>query len=81
MQFVHVETGQTSEKRVAVVQMTAHQGMCPQDSSFIRQVHSDPPEITHLNEASLTNIADIISKGKISSGQTGSKKKNRFSGL
>ena len=28
MQFVHVENGQTPEQRVAVVEMTAHQGIC-----------------------------------------------------
>ena len=66
LQFMHVETGQTSEKRIVVVQMTAHQGICQQDSSLIHQVLSDPPEITHLNEAGLTNIVDIITKGKIS---------------
>ena len=65
LQFVHVETGQNSEKKVAVVQMTAHQCICRQDSSLIRQVLSDP-EIMHLNEIGLTNIADMITKGKIS---------------
>ena len=66
LQFAHVETGQTSEKRVAVVQTTVHQSICQQDSSLIRQVLSDPPEIMHFNEEGLTNIADIITKGKIS---------------
>ena len=66
LQFVHVETRQTSEKRDAVVQTTTHQDICHQDSSLIRQIQSGPPEIMHLNEASLTNIVDMISKGKIS---------------
>ena len=65
LQFAHVETGQTSEKTLAVVQKTAHQSICCQDSSLICQVLSDPPEITHSNEAGLQNIADMI-KGKIS---------------
>ena len=30
------------------------------------EVNTMTPEITYLNEASLTNIADMISKGKIS---------------
>ena len=50
LQITHVDTGQTSEKIVVVVQMTARQDICHQDSSLIRQVLSDPPEITYLNE-------------------------------
>ena len=53
---MHVETGQTSEKRVAVLQTTAHQGICCQDSSLASQVLSNPPGITHLDEASVANI-------------------------
>ena len=59
---VHVETLKTSEKRAAVVQTTAHQGICRQNYSLIRQVLSDLPEITQLNEAGLTNIT-VITKG------------------
>ena len=33
---------------------------------MIRQVLSNLPEITPLNEVGLTNIADMITKGKIS---------------
>ena len=49
-------------ERVAVIKVTTHQGISRQDSSLISQVLSDPPEITNLNEACLTNIADIIIK-------------------
>ena len=63
---MHVETGQTPEERVAVIKTTGHQGIDCQDSSFISQVLSNPLEITNLNEACLTNIADMISKGEIS---------------
>ena len=66
LQFADIETGQTSEKTVAVVETTAYQGICCQESSLIRQVLSGLPEIIHLNKPSLINIADMISKGKIS---------------
>ena len=62
--FAHVETGQIPEERVAVITATAHQGISCQDS-LISQVLSNPPEITNLNEACLTNIANVISKGEI----------------
>ena len=65
LQFVHVETGQTPEERVAVINVTTHQGISRQDSSLISQVLSNPPEITNLNEACLTNIEEMISKGEI----------------
>ena len=68
LQFSHVETGQTSEKRVAVVKTTAHQSIYHQDSSLICQVLSDPPEIMHLHEAGLSNIADLITE-KLASNQ------------
>ena len=66
MQFAHVETGQTPEERVAVIQATTHQGISYQDSHLISQVLSKPPGITNLNDAGLTNIADMVSKGDIS---------------
>ena len=50
-------------KIVAVIKATTHQGISCQDSSLISQILS---EVTHLNEAYLTNIADMISKGEIS---------------
>ena len=62
LQFAHVGTGQISEERVAVSKETTHQGIGHQDSSLICQIPSNPPEITHLNEGSLTNIADMISE-------------------
>ena len=65
LQFAHVETGHTPEERVAVIRATAHQSMDHQDNSLICQILSNPPEITHLNETWLANIADIISKGEI----------------
>ena len=71
LQFVHVQTGQTSEKRCAVVQMS-HQGICHQEGSLIYQILSDPPEIMHLNEASITNIAEMISIQKITIRHQGS---------
>ena len=49
-----------------VIKATTHQGISRQDSSLISQVMSNLPEITHLNEACLTNITDMISKGEIS---------------
>ena len=42
------------------------EGICHKDSSLICQMLSNPLSITHLNETSLTNIADMISEGKIS---------------
>ena len=62
LQFAHVETGQTPKERVAVMKETTHQSSSHQDSSFICQILSNSPKITHLNEARLTNI----SKGEIS---------------
>ena len=35
LQFVHVETEQTSEGGIVVVKRTTHQGICCQDSSLI----------------------------------------------
>ena len=49
MQFVLVETAQTSEKSVVVVQMTTHQGIFREDSSLVHQILSYLPEIPHLN--------------------------------
>ena len=66
LQFAYVETGQTPEERVAVIKVTTHQSISCQDNSLISQILSNPPEITNLNEACLTNIADMISKGEIS---------------
>ena len=65
LQFAHAETGQTPEERVAVIKVTTHQCISHQDSSLISQVLSNPPKITNLNKACLTNIADMVSKGEI----------------
>ena len=54
LQFAHIETG------------CSNQGVSHQDSSLISQVLSNPPDITNLNDAYLTNIADMFSKGEIS---------------
>ena len=48
------------------VKVSNHQGIGSQDSSLISLVLSNLPGIMHLNEACLTNIAYMISKGKIS---------------
>ena len=66
LQFVNVETGQTPEERVAVINATACQGIIHQYNSLISQVLCNPPEITNLNEACVINIAAMISKGEIS---------------
>ena len=66
LQFAHVETGQTPEERVAVIKVTTNQDISCQSSSLISQILSNLPEITYLNEACLTYIADMISKGEIS---------------
>ena len=66
LQFAHVETGHTPEEKVAAITTTTHQGISCRYSSLISQVLSNPPEITYLNEACLTSIADMISIGKIS---------------
>ena len=66
LQFSYVETGQTPEERVAVIKSTTLQGICRQDSSLSCQILSNPPELTHSNEACLTHIADMIRKGGIS---------------
>ena len=39
LQFAHVETGQTSEDRVAVIKATTHQGISRQDSSLNNLCH------------------------------------------
>ena len=62
LQFVHVETGQIPEERVAVIKVITNQGISRQDSRFICQILSNLPEITHLNETCLTNTSDMISK-------------------
>ena len=41
-------------------------GISCQNSSLICQILSNPPKITHLNEACLTIIVDMMSKDKIS---------------
>ena len=66
LQFAHVETGQTPEERVVVIKATTHQGISCQDSSLISQILFNPPEITHLKEACLKYIVDMISKREIS---------------
>ena len=66
MQFAYVETGQTPEERVAVIKATTDKGISCQDSSLICQILSNLHEIMHLNEAYLTHITDIISKGQFS---------------
>ena len=58
LQFVHVETGQTLKRESCSNQALS--------VSLISLVLSNPPEIMHLNEAYLTNIVDMISKGEIS---------------
>ena len=62
---MHVEARLTPEERVAAIKVTIHQGIGRQDSSLISQIVSNPLEITHLQEACLTNNADMISKGEI----------------
>ena len=66
LQFADVETGQTPEERAAVMKVTTHQGINCQDGNLISQILSSPPDIMHLNETSLINMADMISKGEIS---------------
>ena len=63
--FVNVETEQIPEERVAVIKPTGHQGIGCHNGSLVSQVLSNPPEITNLNEACLTDIVDMISKGEI----------------
>ena len=63
LKFAHVEPLQTVEEKVAVVQTTTRQGIFRQASSLICQILSDLSEFTHLNEAILTNIADMVNKG------------------
>ena len=62
---LHVETGQIPEERVSVIKVTTQQGISHQDSSPISQILSNQPEITNLNQACLSNTADMISKGDI----------------
>ena len=38
LQFAHVEAGQTSVDRVAIIKTTTHQGISRQDSSIIGQL-------------------------------------------
>ena len=64
LQFVHVETGQIPEERVAVIKASTHQGISCQDISLISQLLSNPPEIRNLNETCLANIADMAQQRK-----------------
>ena len=61
LQFVCGETEQTPEEIVAVIQGISNQGISHQDSRLICQVLSNPPEITHLNEAYLTYLNSVLS--------------------
>ena len=47
LQFMHVETGHTSEKRIAVVQTTTHLVIYRQHSSLVCQILSDLLELMH----------------------------------
>ena len=66
LQFTHVETGKIPEERVAVIKATNHQGIYHQKNSLNCQKLPNLPQITHLDEACLTNIADMISNEAIS---------------
>ena len=50
LQFVLIETGQTSEQRVTIVQMTTNQGICSKDCHFRSEILSNSTEVTHLKE-------------------------------
>ena len=65
LQLVHVETKQTPEERVVVIKVITHQGISYQNSSLIRQILSNSPEIKYFNKAIFYNFANMISKGEI----------------
>ena len=51
LQFVLIETGQTSEQRVTIVQTTTNQGICSKDCHFRSEILSNSTEVAHLKEA------------------------------
>ena len=62
---MQVETGQTPEERAVVIKVTTHHGIGHQNNSLLCWILSNPPEIMHLNEASVRYIVDIISKREV----------------
>ena len=65
LEFVHVQTSQTSEERITIVKVNTCQRICYKDRSLISQILSNLPEIMQLNETSLKIIVDIISDKNI----------------
>ena len=66
LEFAHVETGQTPKERISLMKVTAYQSISCKNGSIISQVLSNSLEIMNLNEACLTNFADMIRKAESS---------------
>ena len=60
LKFLHVKHGLTPQARI---EMTTHQGICGQKPHLSAMY--DPPDITHLNKTSFTNVRDMMSERKI----------------
>ena len=66
LQFVLIETGQTSEQRVTIVQTTTNQGICSKDCHFRSEILSNSTEVTHLKGSRSNLVLGVDNKsGKI----------------
>ena len=60
LQFVLIETGQSAEQRVTIVQTTTNQGICSKDCHFRSEILSNSTEVTHLKEARFASPLDML---------------------
>ena len=59
LHFVLIETRQTSEQRVTIVQTTTNQGIC-KDCHFRSEILSNSTEVMHLKEARFASPLDML---------------------
>ena len=60
LQFVLIETGQTSEQRVTIVQATTDQGICSKDCNIRSKMLSNSTEVAHLKKARFASPLDML---------------------
>ena len=72
LQFVLIETRQTSKQRVTVVQMTTNQGICSKDCHFWSNILSYSTKVTHLKKAHFASLSplDMFREGNSVSNHT-----------
>ena len=63
LQFVLIETGQTSKQRVTIVQTTTNQGFCSKNCHFGSKILSYSTKVTHLKKARFVSHLDMFSEG------------------